>query len=236
MAQMFSPLIPVQVASIYNNKLLPSRMARCTPDTSVALAAVVEALRSLGHDLRLSDLFRSYEMQRQAHLDYREGRKTAFSPPPGGSLHEAGRAMDIDLSSMGVPLKRFWEIAKSHGFFPIIDSPNPARSEAWHFDCRGSHNVVYEYVKRGKAGSLIPPYTQMAHSAILSIGVQLDMVPDQTAAFIQAGLIRLGFDPGRIDGVVGARTLAAMRDAEVDPDDPAGSVSSQLKQRFAAEY
>ena len=76
----------------------------------------------------------------------------------------------------------------------------------------------------------------MAHSAIVSIGVQLDMVPDQVGAFIQAGLIRLGFDPGRIDGVVGPRTLAAMREAEVDPDDPAGSLSSQLKAHFAAEY
>jgi LAS superfamily LD-carboxypeptidase LdcB len=92
----------------------------------------------MGHNLRLSDLFRSYEMQRQAHLDFVEKRKKAFSPPPGGSMHEAGRAMDIDLSSMGVPLKQFWEIANAHGFFPIIDAPIASRSESWHFDCRGA--------------------------------------------------------------------------------------------------
>jgi hypothetical protein len=43
----YSPLIPVQVASIYNNKLLPSRMAKCTPDTALALAGIVEDLRGL---------------------------------------------------------------------------------------------------------------------------------------------------------------------------------------------
>lgn len=82
-------------------------MAKCTPDTAVALQGIVDDLRAMGHNLRLSDLFRSYEMQRQAHLDSVEKRKKAFSPPPGGSMHEAGRAMDIDLSSMGVPLKQF---------------------------------------------------------------------------------------------------------------------------------
>ena len=62
----------------------------------------VDDLTALGNNLRLSDLFRTYEMQRQVNLDYVEGRKHAYSPPPGGSMHEAGRAMDIDLSSMGV--------------------------------------------------------------------------------------------------------------------------------------
>jgi peptidoglycan hydrolase-like protein with peptidoglycan-binding domain len=33
---------------------------------------------------------------------------------------------------------------------------------------------------------------------------------------LQSALIRLGHDPGRIDGVMGDRTLAAMRDAGLD--------------------
>jgi len=36
----------------------------------------------------LSDLLRSYDMQLQAHLDYTSGKKSAFSPAPGGSMHE----------------------------------------------------------------------------------------------------------------------------------------------------
>jgi len=160
----------------------------------------------------------------------------AYSPPPGGSMHEAGRAMDIDLTSIGVPLGKFWEIAEARGFSPIIDSPNPSRSEAWHFDCRGRHDLIYQYIKQGRAGDLIAPYTQMAHSAIVAAGIQVDGLPDQSTAFLQASLIQLGFDPGRIDGVMGPRTLGAMRAAGVDPDDPAGSISQQLKQQFPGEF
>ena len=236
MPALVTPLVPISVASIYSNKALPARMAKCTPDTATAIQGVVDDLRALGHDLRLSDLFRSYEMQRQAHLDFTEGRKKAYSPPPGGSMHEAGRAMDIDLASIGVSLADFWDIAKARGFLPIIDAPIAGRSESWHFDCRGSHHAVYKYVKQGKAGVSIAPYTQMAHSAILAIGVQVDGLPDQTVASVQAGLIRLGFDPGRIDGVMGDRTLAAMRDAGVDPNDPTGSVTSRLKEADGDEF
>jgi D-alanyl-D-alanine dipeptidase len=143
MAALNTPLVAITVASIYNHGPLPSRMAQCTPDTAAAIKAVVNDLQGLGHELRLSDLFRSYDMQKQANLDFTQGRKTAFSPPPGGSMHEAGRAMDIDLASIGVPLSKFWEIAGAHGFSPIIDSPDASRSEAWHFDCRGSHDAVY---------------------------------------------------------------------------------------------
>jgi hypothetical protein len=236
MARLLTPLVPITVASIYNNSALPARMAKCTPDTAAALEGVVEDLRARGHELRLSDLFRSYEMQRQAHLDFVEKRKKAYSPPPGGSMHEAGRAMDIDLSSMGVPLKEFWEIGKARGFFPIIDAPIAGRSESWHFDCRGSHDAVYQYVKSGKAGASIPPYTQMAISGILAIGVVVDMLPELDVGALQSSLIRLGFDPGRIDGVMGERTLAAMRDAGLDPDDPLGTAGLALKAKFPGEY
>jgi len=236
MPGLLTPLVPISVASIYNNAALPTRMAKCTPDTATAIQGVVDDLRALGHNLRLSDLFRSYEMQRQANLDYVEGRKTAYSPPAGGSMHEAGRAMDIDLSSMGVPLKQFWDIARARGFFPIIDAPIAGRSESWHFDCRGSHDAVYQYVQSGKAGASIAPYTQMARSGILAIGVKVDALPDQAVGALQAALIRLGFDPGRIDGVSGDRTLGAMRDAGIDADDPAGSASMALKARFPAEF
>lgn len=231
-----TPVVPITVASIYNNAALPSRVARCTPDTARALQNVVDDLRSLGHDLRLSDLFRTYDMQRQANQDYVQGRKKAYSPPPGGSMHEAGRAMDIDLSSIGVALAQFWEIAKARGFSPIIDSPIPTRSESWHFDCRGSHDAIYKYVQQGNAGSSIPPYTQMAHSAILAIGVRVDALPDQSVGYLQSALIRLGFDPGRVDGVMGERTLGAMRNADVDPDDPAGSLALRLKEKFPLEF
>ncbi len=177
-------------------------------------------------------------MQQAAHEDYVSGRKTAYSPPPGSSMHEAGRAMDIDLSSMGVPLARFWEIARARGFFPIIDAPVVSRSEAWHFDCRGSHDAVYQYVRKGKAGAAMSPYAQMAQSAILAVGVKLDQVPDQGVAFLQSALIRLGYNPGRIDGVMGRRTRGALKDAGADPDaaDPAAVLTAALRDKYPLEY
>lgn len=231
----YSPLVPINIASIYNGPL-PHRMAQCTPDTKAAIEAVARDLAGLGFGIRLSDLFRSKEMQEQSHADFVEGRKKAFSPAPGGSLHEAGRAMDIDLGSIGVPLDKFWEIAKGHGFSPIIDTPDPHRSESWHFDCQGSHRAVYEYVQSGKAGTMLAPYTQMAQSAILSIGVVLDAVPAQDVAYLQAGLIRLGFDPGRIDGVQGNRTTRALQDAGANLAGPATWLSDALRAKFPAEY
>jgi peptidoglycan hydrolase-like protein with peptidoglycan-binding domain len=91
-------------------------------------------------------------------------------------------------------------------------------------------------VKQGKAGAIVAPYTQMAHSGIVAIGVQVDGLPDQGVAFLQAALIRLGLDPGRIDGVIGPRTQGAMQDAGLDPNDPAGFVSQRLKQQFPGEF
>jgi hypothetical protein len=235
MAVTYTPLVPIQIASIYQGPL-PHRLAQCTPDTKAAIEAVARDLAAMGYGIRLSDLFRSHDMQAQSHADFVEGRKKAFSPPPGESLHEAGRAMDIDLSSIGVPLPQFWEIARAHGFSPIIDVPDPHRSESWHFDLRGSHGTVYDYVQTGKAGTMLAPYTQMAQSAILAIGVKLDTVPTQNVAFLQAGLIRLGFDPGRIDGVHGQRTSKALEEAGADLGDPVTWVSEALRAKFAAEY
>lgn len=225
----YTPLTSVAVPSIYNHALLPERMAKCTPDTKLAMFRIADDLRALGHEIRLSDLFRSYEMQKAANADYVQKRKKAYSPPPGASMHEAGRAMDIDLSSIGVPLSRFWEIASAHGFTPIIGAPTPGTSESWHFDCRGSHQKVYEHAKTGS-------YSQMAHSAILSIGVRVDQVQDQTIGFIQSGLIRLGFDPGPIDGAAGEKTTAALRNAGINPDDAAADISLRLQQAFPQEY
>lgn len=60
-----------------------------------------------------------------------------------------------------------------------------------------------------------------------------DALPNQYAAWLQSALIRLEFDPGRIDDVMGDQTQSAMREAGVDPDDPGGSLTTGLKTRFS---
>lgn len=215
-------------------------MAKCTPDMHNAIVEVSKELQEKGGKLFLSDLFRSYDMQLQSHLDWKSGRKKAFSPAPGGSLHEAGRAFDLDLGSIKVSLADFWEIAKKHGLFPIIDSPNPRKSEAWHFDCRGSHDVVYNYYRDGHGTNISSPYKAMAMSAILAIGVKVDLFgKNQKEAYLQSMLVRLGHRLGSIDGQIGMKTRTALQEAGVadgSVDEMIMALEDLLQAKFPGEY
>lgn len=240
---MKTPLDHINIESIYfqdkKRLSLPKRMAQCTPDTKAALIEIGEEVEAKGGKFYLSDLFRSYDMQMQSHLDFASGRKKAFSPPPGGSMHEAGRAFDMDLDKMGMKLSEFWKIAAKHGFSPVIAKPTAGVSESWHFDCRGSHQLVYDYYKSGK-GTNLKAYTAMAASGILSIGVKVDFFKtNQSAAAIQAGLIRLGFELGNIDGDVGQKTRTALGKADIEwtnADDVLLKVENLLREKFPQEY
>ena len=43
----YSPLVPINIASIYNGPL-PQRLAQCTPDTKEAIEAVARDLAAMG--------------------------------------------------------------------------------------------------------------------------------------------------------------------------------------------
>jgi hypothetical protein len=243
---MKTPLVKISIKSIY--KLsgqqidLPSRLAKCTPDMYVAIQNINKELELLTSELVLSDLFRSYEMQYQAHLDYTSGKKPAYSPPPGGSMHEAGRAFDMDLSVIkksDISLQQFWKIANKYGVYQIIKSPNFGENEAWHFDCRGSHQNVYEYYSNGKAKNM-KPYIAMAASAILSIGLPVDRYKGkEQVANIQFGLVRLGQELGNIDGVIGQKTKDAIKALGINSMDLIiieNEIESMLQLKFPAEY
>jgi hypothetical protein len=243
---MKSPLIPINIISIYKNRLgdllpLPARMAQCTPDTHTAIFNIATDLAKKGGRLILSDLFRSYDMQAQSHQDFISGRKKAFSPAPGGSFHEAGRAFDMDLSAIKIQLADFWKIADKYGVSPIISQPKPNVSEAWHFDCRGSHQLVYQYYA-AKKGTNFKPYTAAAASAIISIGVQVDdFGANQKQAAIQSCLIRLGKEIGNIDGLIGRRTHQALEELGISfdinkVDDMLLQVENIVQQKFSAEF
>lgn len=244
---MKTPLVSIVVPSIYASggvKLpLPKRMAVCTPDMKAALVGTAKALQAAGGKLLLSDLFRSYDMQLGSHLDYKSGKKKAFSPPPGGSLHEAGRAFDLDLTAMKIPLDRFWEIAKDHGLVPIIAQPQKNVSEAWHFECRGSHAAVQAYYKGGNGSNFDKPYQAMAASAIVSVGVKVDkfatLVNGQEAAYIQSGLIRLGQVIGNMDGAIGKKTRDGLAALGIDTgsiEKMMAGVDEALQAKFPGEF
>ncbi len=240
---MRTPLVPVQILSIYkqngNQVFLPRRMAQCTPDMYRAITSLQQDLESRGGKLVLSDLFRSYDMQLQAYLDWKTGKKTAYSPPPGGSMHEAGRAFDLDLESIKIPLAEFWKIAEQYGLYPIISKPDAGLNEAWHFDCRGSHGEVYNYYRNGNADNM-KPYEAMAKSSILELGIRVDAFEGkETEACIQSGLIRLGYKIGAMDGIIGKKTRAALKEAGVkigDKDAMLTAVQDLLQDTYATEY
>ncbi len=240
---MRTPLYPIDILSIYTRQgqriLLPEPLCQCTPDSYTALRAISRELEQLGGQLVLSDLFRTYEMQLQAHLDYVTGKKSAYSPPPGGSLHEAGRAFDLSLEDIKIPLKKFWEIAANWGVVPIISQPKPSLNEAWHFERRGSHLLVYDYYKNGKANNYTP-YQAMAISCILAIGVPVDdFRGQQDAAYLQSCLIRLGAELGNIDGQIGMRTRAALEQLGLAGESIADLITQaedQLQQQFPDEF
>ena len=243
---MTTPLVPVEIISIYPEKSpnkvnLPKKMAQCTPDMKKAVLDARDELQSRGITLRLSDMFRSRDMQLQAHIE--NAKKGVFSPMPGGSLHEAGRAFDLDLDSLLkgdiIKLKDFWEIGSRHGLVPIVGSPDPTAKESWHFECRGSHAIVREYYRDGKGGSKMKPYEAMAASSILAIGVQVDRFQNQKAAGIQSALIRLGHELGELDGGIGTKTknaLAAAGITETDEGAILSKLEAQLRLKFPGEF
>ena len=241
---MSAPLVKISVPSIYEvhgeRVPLPARMARCTPDTKAAVLATAVAVRERGGRLNLSDLFRSYDMQLGSHMDWVAKKKTAFSPPPGGSLHEAGRAMDVELDALKMSLEDFWKIAAANGLVPIVEKPDHHLSESWHFSCRGSHGLVYDYYKKGNGSNFDKPYQAMAASAIVSLGVKVDKFEDgQLEAYIQSGLIRLGSEIGNIDGQFGPRTETALKAHGLlgqGRETIGAAVEGLLQQKFPGEY
>lgn len=240
---MTAPLVRPIVMSIYEvNKqrvLMPERMARSTPDMKKAMYGIRTDVEAAGGKFALSDLFRSYDMQLQAHLDHKSGKKEAYSPPPGGSMHESGRAFDVDLKGLKMSLADFWQIAEKWGVVPIIAKPNSKASEAWHFECRGSHQLVYDYYKVRKGGNF-EPAAAMAASAIVGAGLKHDRFKGkEDAAYIQSGLIRLGQEIGNIDGVLGPKSNGALNSIGITSairTEQMQGIDMLLQQKFPDEF
>jgi len=130
----YHDVVIVEVPGIYpHGTLLPERFSLLYQPAALALDKAMQEISSEGGQLFISDMFRSAEDQAKAHADYLMGRKSAYSPPSCGSMHESGRAIDIDVGNTVIGLKKTKEILLKHGWIGIANKGK----ECWHHDWRG---------------------------------------------------------------------------------------------------
>lgn len=187
---------------------LPERMAKLVDTGVVSLNGLINELSTMGGKLYLSDAYRDRTEQQKAREDYETGKKKAFSPPPGYSYHEAGRAIDIDLDNIGMPLKTFWSIARKYGWTPVIPQPVAKLPEAWHFEFREYWGNLSSYTI-GKRCAVLEAY-------VFTGGP----MSDKDIALLKQGyLTLLGFYKGALDGSWGpiSKTALAALEAKIGP-------------------
>lgn len=224
-------LVNIQVDDTYENtKYLPNRLAKLIAPAWESLQKVIKDIHEAGGDFKLTDAYRSNEEQMKAHLDYKLGKKSAYSPPPGNSMHEAGRAIDIAWSydHLGIKQDKAGDILRKHGWTPIVDSFGDLKkrdvSEEWHWEYRGGLEDIYN--KHG--------YKGMVEYAIK----QIDNYPtdksynsdNRIVKDVQNLLNDVGIDPGPIDGVYGSKTERAIWEFQkkYTDENPDGRIDYEL--------
>ena len=199
----------------------------CT-DMLEALIQLDAAVTAQKGTLYITDLTRTWELQQKRRDDYVSKVKPAYAAVPGGSYHQAGRAVDFSTSELnfqGIPkdqwLKKFWDIARPLGFFPIIKIPDLNKSECWHFDFPGkAWEKAYDYMDDFSSDAI--DYTLIAKCCILDVGKwDPKENPDKVVKmFIQAQLIRLGkYEIGTVDGLIGAKSWKAIQSLGITATD-----------------
>jgi hypothetical protein len=202
----FRDVVVVAVPGIYGRRgqPLPRRMAKLVREAAEALAGAIRQVAAEGGHLYISDMFRTAADQQRAHEDWRAGRKTAYSPPACNSVHEAGRAIDIDAFDTGIGHARVREILNAHGWVNIVETLTG--SECWHYEFRGER---WERFRREHG------YAAMARAMKEEIG-NTDARPaaesrKDDVRWLQERLNDLMGAGLEVDGIYGPLTRAAVR-------------------------
>ena len=117
--------------------LLPARWAGGQLEATVypSFVAAHDEARAEGIDVRLSDVLRTREQQAAARARWERG-EGPFALPPGQSLHERGRAVDVDVDALGDDYQRWVSIMARHGWHQVKGGLLRGDEEAWHFERR----------------------------------------------------------------------------------------------------
>lgn len=247
-------LVPVTgLVSSYKKKSNPSERlpiealgnsAKSVPEMAKALQVLNQIITEQNGTLYITDLFRPWDVQDKLRTEYELSKADpnikdkAYAAVPGGSFHQAGRAVDFSVSELNFKdvdkdkwLKKFWDIAKPLGFNPIIKIPDLGISECWHFDYPGSDfTKAYNYMDDFSSDAI--DYTLVAKCGIIDAGC---WNPKENAIkirnmFIQSQLIRLGrFEIGSVDGILGKKSIKALTDLGINQPDLTKVVQSLIQ-------
>lgn len=203
-------VVYVEVPGIYpKGKVLPKRMARLIRPAAEALDRTMIEITAAGGHLFISDMFRSTEDQARAYQDWKTGKKRAYSPPPGGSMHEAGRAIDIDVSDTGIGLAKTKKILLDHGWIGIAKTG----SECWHHDFRMTDGE-YAYKKGGYKAMAKYCINKIKNMDKIKAGINQD--EEIFVTWVQQSLNRLINAKLTVDGDYGALTKAVVVKFQLD--------------------
>lgn len=198
-------VVKIRVPGIYGTKgnPLPARMAKLVRPAAQALRKVYADVVAEGGHLFISDMFRSFAEQQKAHEDWKTGKKTAYSPPACNSVHESGRAMDIDAFDTGIGHKRVRQILNAHGWVNIVDTLTGP--ECWHYEFR---EEKFESILKAQG------YEAMAREMKRAIGnvggVKIAEKAKDEVKAIQADLNQVIDADLVVDGFYGTATKAAV--------------------------
>ena len=196
------------------------KMGYVHPEVADPLLKLSVEVSKAGGDFRVTECHRNFQTQYDARQKY-DNWVNAGKPKPGSSLwnaatmknsfvalpgrsgHNAGRSIDIHVGMLNFPvpsnkqLDRFWEIAKPLGWTPVIGIPDEGASESWHFDYWGELQPFLNragYEQAALCGAIL-----VGHGGFAGYEAEL-----------QALLCRAGYSIGKIDGVIGGLTIAAV--------------------------
>jgi len=156
-------------------------------------------------------------MQMQAHWDWKTGKKVAYSPPAGRSMHNAARSIDVDvklieesLNPTGYAKKGFdlyWEIYRDLGFTGVRENAKYAcktATEAWHQDYLGVFTALRK-VQGYKIAAIVATMDAIGDNYP---GYTHDQIRNYR---IQAYLLSFGLYKYTVDGIWGKGTEGALK-------------------------
>lgn len=149
----------------------PQERAWLQKEAMDALMRANIVIQDAGGRLIITDMWRSSQEQLISWNNWLMGRKTSYSPPPGASMHEIGRAVDIDLrdSATKIPPEQVIAALRASGWRCIALGDQPGH---WHWEFRTKFLQNLKEAK-GYSAMVALAFEQSQYSHPIETGVDL---------------------------------------------------------------